>query len=506
MLAYLAGLLVYFSLRKSSKKDEGSSCLPGLYVVTVLFWGILYSLVFIPFTAPDEYAHFSTAYRISNVLLGQETVNEEGLVLVREDDARTLSISLEEEAYEDVYSRFFEKNENQEQMGYGYAAMEVANHAYIPQAIGITIGRICSLGQIPTIYLGRLCNLLFFVLCGYLAICLAPFGKLAFFGVSVLPMTLELVSSLSYDSFAIALAMLFTAYVMHLIWKVPRVGGKQLLILGILLALLAPCKMVYIPLALLCFLIPQDKFGSKKRFWIGAALVAVMMAGGILLVNLDKILVYVQETEETVDWADAAAGYSISYVMAHPLQVLGVLGRTIIQKGPTYVSTMLGGTLGWLEYRINPVITVFLAVWTILTGLSCMESAHMGTAHMETARMGTARMGTTHMGTTGFLPSLPKKHKLLSWLICLLVLALTLLIMLLSWTPLSSQVVEGVQGRYFLPILPLALMTLPNGYVRVGGGSPGSATGYQAEQIERILVTGYAIANGFVLYGILATL
>jgi uncharacterized membrane protein len=486
MLAYLAGLLVYFSLRKSSKKDEGFSCLPGLYVVTVLFWGVLYSLVFIPFTAPDEYAHFSTAYRISNVLLGQEAVNEEGLVLVREDDARTLSISLDAEAYEDVYSRFFEKNENQEQMGYGYAAMEVANHAYIPQAIGITIGRICSLGQIPTIYLGRLCNLLFFVLCGYLAICLAPFGKLAFFGVSVLPMTLELVSSLSYDSFAIALAMLFTAYVMHLIWKVPKVGGKQLLILGILLALLAPCKMVYIPLALLCFLIPQDKFGSKKRFWIGAALVAVMMAGGILLVNLDKILVYVQETEETVDWADAAAGYSISYVMSHPLQVLGVLGRTIIQKGPTYVSTMLGGTLGWLEYRINPVITVFLTVWTILTGLFCME--------------------TERMGTAGFLPSLPKKHKLLSWFICLLVLVLTLLIMLLSWTPLSSLVVEGVQGRYFLPILPLALMTLPNGYVRVGGGSPGSATGYQAEQIERILVTGYAIANGFVLYGILATL
>jgi TRAP-type C4-dicarboxylate transport system permease small subunit len=120
--------------------------------------------------------------------------------------------------------------------------------------------------------------------------------------------------------------------------------------------------------------------------------------------------------------------------------------------------------------------------------------------------MGTARMGTTHMGTTGSLPYLPKKHKLLSWFICLLVLVLTMLIMLLSWTPLSSQVVEGVQGRYFLPILPLALMTLPNGYVRVGGGSPGSATGYQAEQIERILVTGYAIANGFVLYGILATL
>lgn len=99
-------------------------------------------------------------------------------------------------------------------IGYGHAPMDVSLHAYLPQALGITLGRLLSLGQVLTIYLGRLCNLAFFVLCGWLAVRLAPFGKMAFFGAALLPMTLELVSSLSYDGFAISLGFLCTAYVM----------------------------------------------------------------------------------------------------------------------------------------------------------------------------------------------------------------------------------------------------------------------------------------------------
>ena len=74
--------------------------------VCILFWGIIYSLVFIPFSAPDESAHFATAYQLSNQILGQESVNEEGLVLVREEDAVLLSYTLDDESYEKVFGRF----------------------------------------------------------------------------------------------------------------------------------------------------------------------------------------------------------------------------------------------------------------------------------------------------------------------------------------------------------------------------------------------------------------
>jgi uncharacterized membrane protein len=37
-----------------------------------------------------------------------------------------------------------------------------------------------------------------------------------------------------------------------------------------------------------------------------------------------------------------------------------------------------------------------------------------------------------------------------------------MLSMFLAWTPLSSKIICGVQGRYFLPFLPAFLLTLKN--------------------------------------------
>ena len=275
MLAFTAGLFIYLYKRNKGKEELRLS---RLFVPCVLFWGVLYSLVFIPFSAPDEYAHFASAYKLSSQLMFRETVNDEGQVLVREEDGNLLSQELNLDAYDQVYENFLALDESEEEIGYGHEPMDVSLHAYLPQALGITLGRLLSLGQVLTIYLGRLFNLAFFVLCGWLAVRLAPFGKMAFFGTALLPMTLELVSSLSYDGFAISLGLLCTAYMMYLIYEAPRIGKRELAALGILLALLAPCKMVYIPMALLCFLIPREKFGAKKHFAAAALTVAACMA------------------------------------------------------------------------------------------------------------------------------------------------------------------------------------------------------------------------------------
>jgi uncharacterized membrane protein len=47
-------------------------------------------------------------------------------------------------------------------------------------------------------------------------------------------------------------------------------------------------------------------------------------------------------------------------------------------------------------------------------------------------------------------------------LICIAVFAMILVTMFLAWTPNTGKVIYGVQGRYFLPILPLILLLLRN--------------------------------------------
>lgn len=478
MLAFLAGLLVYG--KKHPKAD-----VTKLYLPCVLFWGLVYTLVFIPFSAPDEYAHYASAYRLSNQMMLQgvfgEAYDEKGQVMMRQEDTQELGTELSEETYEKVFGKFWDMDQSETSIGYGHPYMEVAFHAYTPQAVGITLGRILGLGQVLTVYLGRLCNLLFFALCGWLALRLAPFGKMAFFGTSLLPMTLELVGSLSYDGFAIGLGMLFTAYVMHLIYEKEKVERKRWAILGVLLALLAPCKMVYIPLAAMCFLIPQKKFGSKKKFVTAAALVAVCMAVGVLIVNLDKMSSYLGETEGLIEWAGGVPGYSFSHMISDPVSAVTIIGYTLVTRMAGYIYGMIGGNLGWLQYEVDAVLVLFILAWTGLTAVTVSVPERESTAGVNVAAV-------DHKDAM----VMPISHRVISLILCAGTIVATLLIMLLSWTPLGSPVVEGVQGRYFLPVLPLILVALRNKKLVL------------EHNIDRILLGGYCLANLLVIQGILS--
>ncbi len=54
------------------------------------------------------------------------------------------------------------------------------------------------------------------------------------------------------------------------------------------------------------------------------------------------------------------------------------------------------------------------------------------------------------------------KDRLWIWFICLVIFGALMFSMLLAWTPKSSNMVQGVQGRYMLPLLPVFLFTLKN--------------------------------------------
>ena len=60
------------------------------------------------------------------------------------------------------------------------------------------------------------------------------------------------------------------------------------------------------------------------------------------------------------------------------------------------------------------------------------------------------------------------KHKLSrfqNWIIALIILAITALIftsLFIQWTPTENTSIAGIQGRYFLPFLPLAILLMGN--------------------------------------------
>ena len=57
------------------------------------------------------------------------------------------------------------------------------------------------------------------------------------------------------------------------------------------------------------------------------------------------------------------------------------------------------------------------------------------------------------------------REKIVISVTCLLLTGMLMGSMLIGWTPLSSDIILGVSGRYLLPVLPALLMLLKNNTV-----------------------------------------
>ncbi len=402
------------------------------FLLAVGFFGMVYMFVLPPMSAPDEIRHYLTAYKLSNQMMGKVAATEEGYVYMRAEDANLL---LNDLPGHDDYYRLLNAWTGEVDDETVLFTEEVAQNnlwvAYLPQTVGITLARLLNLRQIPLMMMGRLFNFLFFMVCLGAALKVMPFGKELLGLAALLPMNLEQVSSMSYDAFILGIAFLYIAYVLHLAFVKPRVSLGDLALVTGLMALLGPTKLVYIFLAFLMLLIPKEKFGNTKKYILSAFGFAAVIVGVYLLVQLGKLTEYVQETNTYLNYAEAES-YTISWVLAHPLDTIKVFFHSITSQSGFWYRQLIGYSLGWLEITM-PEMVVFL-----FTGLMVFAVARPASEPVYWR-------GSQRMLAVGIL----------AVTICVTVFA-----MMLAYTPEGYSVIQGIQGRYFLPLLPLALVVV----------------------------------------------
>lgn len=472
-----------------------------VYVIVAALLGLLYLYILPPLSAPDEIRHYISAYRLSNQMLGEPAVGEDGKVRIREEDwfledpervyqashtaagelqtdeagAEDASV-LGQELTEDTYRLIHEKGvwgreEARPEHGNGTV---LSNHlpvvttpcAYVMPALGISLARLFGLNSLWLAGLGRLMNLILFITGTYLAMKRLPFGKEVLFGVALLPMTMHLSASFSYDGFIMAGIFYFTACCLNLAWRAERVRKRDVLLLALLMAAVGPCKMVYTVFMGLCLLIPVRKFGGFKQWLAAAAGVAAAWAAAMILINGQTVTAYATDTENYISWA-GEAGYSLEFLIHQPVKTLQLFYRTILFQSEYIHLTMIGAYLG----NIDPVLDVpYLLVLLFTAGL-------LGLAFRKP-------------GESLFLTGKPR---LWIWFLCLSCTAALMFSMLLAWTPLSSPVICGVQGRYFLPFLPVFLMTCKNNRIVL------------TKNPDRSILYLMCCANGYVLMRLFAT-
>ena len=190
---------------------------------------IMFLFLISPVSTPDNNSHIISSYRFSNIILG---INDnDGYVMQVEDYAYLQSISDGYDFHGETYPSCDAIQKNLDTVfatrelalrGITVEASGYTHMAYysilcwMPQIIGLTIGRLIGLNPFWLFTLARMIVALTYILVVVYAIRVSPLGKSIICGVALFPMCLFMAVSFNYDSMVLITVLGFLANVFRL--------------------------------------------------------------------------------------------------------------------------------------------------------------------------------------------------------------------------------------------------------------------------------------------------
>ncbi|AEB07227.1 Protein of unknown function DUF2142, membrane [Coriobacterium glomerans PW2] len=420
-----------------------------------LLFGIIFLGLFTPGSVPDEPYHFWSSYGLATLMTGKPIDSEHDKIFVRNSDVKedpTSSPIVSYQSVKRVISRFelFSRDSSWTQHAVPKGSLDwTSNPVFIKffSAAGIILGWLLNLGTYPLFYMGRIFNFALFYLLACLAIRMTPVGKTGFKIICLLPITLHLASSYSYDAGIIGLAFLLIALLLRLLYGSTSEIKTALVGIPICAVLLAPCKVVYIFIVFVLFLVPSSRFQSKKfalTYKCGVLLCCVFAIAALRMATLFS-MAGSSSSSVGLDYRGAESGtfYHLSDAIADPLHATGIFFRTIDQLGEFYISGTVGTTLGWFQGNIAaPGFYTFGYLLVLLLSFARSNDDDI---------------------------TIVAKSRFVFFAVCALSWLATMMSMYLAWTFNSEPIVMGVQGRYLLPVLPLLGLAFRSRKLRYDG-------------------------------------
>jgi uncharacterized membrane protein len=298
---------------------------------------------------------------------------------------------------------------------------------YLPQAAAMAALRPFGASAPAHVWAGRLANLALYVVLATLALRWLPAHRWTLLLIAATPIAVFEAAALGADASTNGLAFAFTAFALRAAQPGRgRLAGGELAGLAALAALLSLAKPGYAPLAGLALLIPRERFASPRA---RAAAVAGVLAAGVLPTALWLALLQGLPLRPLTRNADTAE--QLAHVLAHPVDVLGVLARTLVSRSAAYLRTGVSD-LGHLDVRFP---TAAWAVYPLVLA---------AVAVFDGGRASPVR---------GWGRALLVAIAALAW-------SATVLLAYIGWNPVGADVIRYVQGRYFLPFIALPYLAL----------------------------------------------
>lgn len=370
----------------------------NIFIVTFCLLGLLYTIAIPPFRMTDEYRHFVRAYEVSQGDIISKQMTPEG---IDPEIAGNTTIQMwKEQSGATLGDKWVED---------ASIPSSYSPFTYFTATLMLFIVRLFTDNLLVLVYAARIGQFIAVALLLYPAIKYIPAGKNLFLFFSMLPMCMQEFSVLSGDALVIALTIDVVAFVFYQRENANAGMTKREITAMILMAFfLGQCKYIYVFICLLYFFIPRERFGGMKR-----KLICATAVGSITGVTMLGWLLQTGSIGTDADGGSVAISYSFAEILV----------RTFLANYRLYIASAIADSFGDLDIHPNIFWTYLLILVLIYVGLLENKQRLKLTLQLRISMVGVAVLSV-----------------------------LALFWAFSAWTSPETGVINGLQGRYFIPI------------------------------------------------------
>jgi uncharacterized membrane protein len=308
---------------------------------------------------------------------------------------------------------------------------------YLPFVVGIWISRAIDSNPISLLHGARFAGLVTFLIGVFIAIRIIPVHKYVLLAVALTPTTLFQASSVTYDTLSTAATFLMFALILSYAMRESELSNKELLLLVLLAVLQRFAKNGYFLIPFMFFLIPQKRIGASWK-----SIVLFLCLAGIYFlpqITWDSFISSLHLHGGQVFQKDFFfdTGAQFSFYKARPFELVKYLTLNVLAQGKVWII----GAVGRFGYSYVPLsFPVVFLHGLVLLAISVLDSdPDHPLLPIQKAITFCVFAGTAAVIIGGFFMN----------------------------SPVGARFIFGLQGRYFIPVIPLLLLLNYNSSFRV---------------------------------------
>ena len=383
--------------------------------------GLIMFLIMAPGSGPDEIHHYYSAFELSNAIMGRQDLSE---VEVKYKDTLPLHVNSNRAFVKTLIEFGINYDDGGETFDYdGVKDKLIQPLSHMAPALGITLGRLFGINFICIYELGRMFNLLAYMVMAWLAVRIVPENKELMLMFGILPMYMHQACQMSYDPIVNGIMLIYIAYIYKVIYEGNSFTWNSTIFVLVLLSLVSPIKVIYSLLIAMILAIPVKQFESYKDKILKFIILGIGVFAILFIMKWSDIYNVFWRN----DYRISGDTYSPAFMFQHPLDFVKLVLYSLENSLLKYMKEVIGISLSGYTIKISEYLVILFWVVLILCSFA-----------------GEASIKTTN------------KQKAVIIFTALLGFVTVIITFIFAYTPYGYPNAQGVQGRYFTPfIIPM---------------------------------------------------